>query len=202
MAFPLPDRAAVDDRAAGVVEALNACLRQLEAKRFDCTRLQSLLTSILKEDAALTRLTAHWDAAAQLYLALAALQECLGDILPLREAMEALRELLMFPEGLDSAGQGYDPAQSRLPEGLDPPPQGYDPAKVRAALGRVLTPCPSPEPRPTGPARAGRPRPPRRPRGGGGTSGRRRRYGGVTRLALRKSRDPLFSCCDPRGARI
>lgn len=113
MGAPVPDRQRVQQQAEDVAQALDGWLDRLQADRFDCQRLRALLISVRTDEAALRRLTAHWDGAAQLYLALVAMQECLASDPALQEALDALRILLDFHPGQDSPGTKYDPKPVR-----------------------------------------------------------------------------------------
>ena len=98
MAMPRPDKAAVQRQAGELERYADAALARLEMKPLRSEDARALIAAITGNP---QRWTTNWDAAAQSYLALAALLRALGanDSDPeLRE----LGELLAFPHATDS----------------------------------------------------------------------------------------------------
>jgi len=131
MGLPSPDRRDVAKQASTIAASLDAWLEQMQTRRFTTRQLQEAAGAIRNNPPALAQRTAYWDAAAQLYLMLAALDLDLGPDSVRREALDALRRLLDFPTSWDGTGQ-------------DSPGRNFDPAQVREAVDKVLQTLPTP----------------------------------------------------------
>lgn len=112
MQKPSPDRKRVTDQAGRASAELARFREGLERKRFDRGAVEQEFESIRKDDAKVA--TANWDGAAQVYLALAALYNALGDMNQghrdpaQREMLKAWAKRLEFPKGYDSP-RGFEP---------------------------------------------------------------------------------------------
>ena len=131
MGLPSPDRRDVAKQASTIAASLDAWLEQMQTRRFTTRQLQEAAGAIRNNPPALAQRTAYWDAAAQLYLMLAALDLDLGPDSVRREALDALRRLLDFPTSWDGTGQ-------------DSPGRNFDPTQVREAVDKVLQTLPTP----------------------------------------------------------
>jgi hypothetical protein len=101
-----PNQKQVADRACEANAQLGRFLSDVERVHYERAALGNLFNSINKEDQRVA--ATNWDGAAQVYLALAALYNALGDMDPghrdpaIRDALKARAKQLEFPKGYDS----------------------------------------------------------------------------------------------------
>ncbi len=112
MEKPSPNRNQVAERARGIGAQLGRLLTQEEKRHYERTAVENLFQSIRTDEQKTT--AANWDGAAQVYLALAALYNALGDMDPghrdarMRDSLKARAKQLEFPNGYDSP-RGLEP---------------------------------------------------------------------------------------------
>jgi hypothetical protein len=110
-----PNQTRVADRARKANAELSRLLSDAEKAHYERAALGDLFTSIRKDDQKLA--ATNWDGAAQVYLALAALHNALGDMDPghrdpaIRDSLKARAKQLEFPKGYDSP-RGLEPKWS------------------------------------------------------------------------------------------
>lgn len=108
---PFPDREIVAKLARSTSGMLDVWLNELSAKSHDPRELRRLLADWAKEGEAIAQ--TNWDAAAQLYLALVALNRTIRDE-QIETALESIRRELSFPECYESPKdfrKNFDPNQ-------------------------------------------------------------------------------------------
>jgi hypothetical protein len=102
MRKPLPDRRKVAEEARQTARQLASTLAGAGQRTLQPAQLRQAIREVVRQNAD------TWDSAAQLYLALAALHQGLGDLSPqrgnpaMRSALQGLSEPLFFPRGFDS----------------------------------------------------------------------------------------------------
>jgi hypothetical protein len=107
MGRPLPDRVSVADAANEAAVKLGLALRRWEKVTLDEAQVERWLRA-LDAKAAKDQRHQNWDEAAQLYLALSALQQAQEEMRPgaisksRQSVIESLRRSLAFPPGFDS----------------------------------------------------------------------------------------------------
>jgi hypothetical protein len=112
MQTPLPDRREVGARARQAARQLRELAAAEQHRSFDSASLQQLLTAVAQDRDNLAQ--SNWDGAAQLYLAITALDQALLDLDPgwkeqsLRHPLVRLYKQLRFPKDSDSP-RGFDP---------------------------------------------------------------------------------------------
>jgi hypothetical protein len=121
-ASPSRERVAEDSRRA--IRELDRYVTGADKRHYEQAALQALFNGLRGRDPEVT--VTRWDDAAQVYLALAALYNALGDMdhgqrdPALRESLKARAKRLQFPKGYDSP-RGFDPRLSG--ELRDPSPR-------------------------------------------------------------------------------
>jgi hypothetical protein len=106
MQIPFPDRRRVEDQAHRLSMELARFLEGVQRVHYERTTLERKFDSIRKDEQKIS--TANWDGAAQVYVALAALYQALGDVgggqadPARRDWLKAKAKQLEFPKGFDS----------------------------------------------------------------------------------------------------
>jgi hypothetical protein len=115
MQKPFPNRKSIADQAHRASTALAQDLGNIENVHYDSTTLARKFDAIRRDDPKTA--AANWDGAAQVYLALAALYNALGDMDPghrdeaLRDSLKERARRLEFPKAYDSP-RGFEPGLS------------------------------------------------------------------------------------------